>query len=73
MYRFSRITIRKEDRPKADEIILEHWSLGDIDEVRVEEFISNGVRMTTYRLRLYVSEDLKIMVHKLKLNGIELF
>lgn len=72
-YRVHSITVRKEDQFKADEIINEHWDLGELDDARYEvHWNSDGTSTVTYWLNPYVYEDFEAIKKEFQEAGIVL-
>lgn len=67
------IKIRKEDREKADAILLKYWNNGDIDTVTNEEQIGERLTLVTYWIRPFVYEDLEAIRNEFKQAGIQMF
>jgi hypothetical protein len=75
-YRVHNVTIRKEDRDKADAIIEKHYLAGDIDEVYTEKraaHVDGELIMTvSYWISPYICEDLQIIIDEFKQEGIQI-
>jgi hypothetical protein len=73
MYRAYDVKIKKEDRKKADEILWQHWSNGDIDGITVNDGRSiDGIETIVYWIRPYIYEDLETIMDEFEQAGIQL-
>ena len=68
MYRVYDVKIRKEDRKRAEKILLKHWNDGDIDAMRADDREKESV---TYWIEPYVYEDLETIISEFKEAGIQ--
>lgn len=72
-YQVYDVKIRKEDREKADTILLKHWHNGDIDTITGDEMKnSDGTIVVTLWIVPYIYEDLETIKEELKQEGIQL-
>ena len=72
MYRVHNVTIRKEDQNKADDILMKHWMMGDIDAIKSnEDRDSDGTIKVIYWISPYICEDLEINTNEFIQAGIQ--
>lgn len=68
------VTIKAEDRTKADDILLKHWYAGDLDDVGgTMHKNSDGGWAVTYWIRPYIYEDYEAILNEFKEAGIQTF
>lgn len=71
-YQVHTVTIRKEDYGKADEILEKHYMMGDIDDIKVDEYTeSDGTTKVNFRISPFIYEDLQTIISEFKQSGIQ--
>ena len=74
LYQKHSVTIKVEDRTKADDIITRHWHKGDLDDAGgTMHQNSAGERMITYWIAPYIYEDYEAILNEFKEAGIQTY
>ena len=71
LYQKYSITVKAEDRAKADDILAKHWFAGDLDDVGGTTHKNSSGFVITYWIRPYLYEDYEAILNEFKEAGIQ--